>query len=151
MKKSGAWYTYDGEQLGQGRENAKTFLAENPEVMVEISERIRQQAGIGARPSEAEFTASDDEPISLEYEPESLDARHPPGSASSPSASSDLSRATAFYLTLGFQPSSASVEGEVTFFRDGRVGAGPLSVGAAGRRCRRCGWRAPGSGASPWP
>ena len=41
VKKSGAWYTYEGEQLGQGRENAKTFLIENPEIMVEISERIR--------------------------------------------------------------------------------------------------------------
>src|SRR5687767_1645422 len=40
VKKSGAWYTYDGEQLGQGRENAKTFLIENPEIMVEISERV---------------------------------------------------------------------------------------------------------------
>jgi len=69
VKKSGAWYTYEGEQLGQGRENAKVFLAENPEVMVEISERIRQQAGIGATTadsSESGFTASDDEPISLE-------------------------------------------------------------------------------------
>jgi recombination protein RecA len=72
VKKSGAWYTYDGEQLGQGRENAKTFLAENPEVMVEISERIRQQAGVGNRASDgidsadAGFGASDDEPISLE-------------------------------------------------------------------------------------
>src|SRR3954465_12050913 len=47
VKKSGAWYTYEGEQLGQGRENAKTFLAENPEIMVEVSERLRQQAGIG--------------------------------------------------------------------------------------------------------
>ena len=46
VKKSGAWFTYEGEQLGQGRENAKTFLAENPEIMVEISERVRQQAGI---------------------------------------------------------------------------------------------------------
>src|SRR5205085_9122957 len=46
VKKSGAWYTYDGEQLGQGRENAKQFLAENPEIMVEISERIRIQVGI---------------------------------------------------------------------------------------------------------
>ena len=46
VKKSGAWYTYEGEQLGQGRENAKTFLTENPEIMVEISERIRQQVGI---------------------------------------------------------------------------------------------------------
>src|SRR5664279_3760116 len=42
VKKSGAWYTYEGEQLGQGRENAKVFLAENAEIMVEISERIRQ-------------------------------------------------------------------------------------------------------------
>ncbi len=67
VKKSGAWYTYDGEQLGQGRENAKAFLAENPEVMVEISERIRQQAGIGATGTdESGFTASDEEPISLE-------------------------------------------------------------------------------------
>ncbi|MGH9155676.1 MAG: intein-containing recombinase RecA, partial [Acidimicrobiales bacterium] len=43
VKKSGAWYTYDGEQLGQGRENAKTFLAENPEIMVELSELIRKK------------------------------------------------------------------------------------------------------------
>jgi len=47
VKKSGAWYTYEGEQLGQGREKAKEFLTENPEVMVEVSERIRQQLGIG--------------------------------------------------------------------------------------------------------
>ena len=47
VKKSGAWYTYEGEQLGQGRENAKSFLIENPEVMVEISEKVRAAAGIG--------------------------------------------------------------------------------------------------------
>jgi recombination protein RecA len=64
VKKSGAWYTYEGEQLGQGRENAKGFLGDNPEVMMEISDRIRKQAGIGE--SEPEFTPSDDEPISLE-------------------------------------------------------------------------------------
>jgi len=40
VKKSGAWYTYDGEQLGQGRENAKKFLKDNPEMMVEISDRV---------------------------------------------------------------------------------------------------------------
>src|SRR6187402_3575293 len=43
IKKSGAWYTYEGEQLGQGRENAKQFLHDNPEIMIEISERIRQK------------------------------------------------------------------------------------------------------------
>jgi recombination protein RecA len=50
VKKSGAWYTYEGEQLGQGRENAKQFLVEHPEVMVELDERIRQRLGLGAIP-----------------------------------------------------------------------------------------------------
>jgi recombination protein RecA len=68
VKKSGAWYTYEGEQLGQGRENAKQFLAENPELMVEISERIRTQVGIGAgdEPTEDVMTDADDAPISLD-------------------------------------------------------------------------------------
>ena len=46
IKKSGAWFTYEGEQLGQGRENAKNFLAENPEIMMEISDRIRSKVGL---------------------------------------------------------------------------------------------------------
>ena len=45
-KKSGAWFTYEGEQLGQGRENAKQFLAENVDVMVQISEKIRAAVGL---------------------------------------------------------------------------------------------------------
>jgi recombination protein RecA len=72
VKKSGAWYTYDGEQLGQGRENAKQFLSSNPEVMVEISERIRAELGIGT-PKGADkaaagdaMTLADDEPITLD-------------------------------------------------------------------------------------
>jgi recombination protein RecA len=65
IKKSGAWFTYEGEQLGQGRENAKTFLTENPELMVEISERIRTQLGVGAtKPDEALDDL--DVPISLD-------------------------------------------------------------------------------------
>jgi recombination protein RecA len=63
IKKSGAWYTYDGEQLGQGRENAKAFLVENPEIMVEVSERIRQQVAPAAV---ADAGAGDDAPITLE-------------------------------------------------------------------------------------
>src|SRR6478672_6533811 len=46
IKKSGAWFTYEGEQLGQGRENVKTFLAENVDLMVEISEKIKVESGI---------------------------------------------------------------------------------------------------------
>src|SRR5260221_255274 len=46
VKKSGAWFTYEGEQLGQGRENVKTFLAENVDMMVEISEKVRAAVGV---------------------------------------------------------------------------------------------------------
>ena len=46
VRKSGAWFTYEGEQLGQGRENAKTFLAENPEIMMEISDKVLTAAGL---------------------------------------------------------------------------------------------------------
>ncbi len=66
VKKSGAWYTYEGEQLGQGRENAKTFLIDNPEVMVEISERVRNAAGLGDQVAEDTFSAKDEVPISLD-------------------------------------------------------------------------------------
>ncbi len=69
VKKSGAWYTYEGEQLGQGRENAKSFLTQNPEIMVEVSERILKQVGIGADPdTELEDVMSevDDVPILLD-------------------------------------------------------------------------------------
>ncbi len=66
VKKSGAWYTYDGEQLGQGRENAKTFLSENPELMVEISERVRTQSGLNGAVEADAYTAADEEPITLE-------------------------------------------------------------------------------------
>jgi recombination protein RecA len=52
VKKSGAWFTYEGEQLGQGRENAKQFLAENLDLMFEISEKIR--AAVGIEPPKAE-------------------------------------------------------------------------------------------------
>ncbi len=65
VKKSGAWYTYEGEQLGQGRENAKSFLTANPEVMVEISERVKAAVGLSdVQPEEEdEFSDLDDAPI----------------------------------------------------------------------------------------
>jgi recombination protein RecA len=67
VKKSGAWYTYEGEQLGQGRENAKQFLLEHAEMMVELNERVRQQVGMGSRTEDVPLGAGpgDDEPISL--------------------------------------------------------------------------------------
>jgi len=73
VKKSGAWYTYDGEQLGQGRENAKKYLTENPEVMVEISDRVWK--AVMPDPEEVvdvtdedgeDFSDADDLPIALD-------------------------------------------------------------------------------------
>jgi recombination protein RecA len=67
VKKSGAWFTYEGEQLGQGRENAKTFLAENVDMMVEISEKIRQEVGIEpGEVSEIDITADDEESVDVD-------------------------------------------------------------------------------------
>jgi len=63
VKKAGAWYTYDGEQLGQGRENAKQFLADNAEIMVEITDRVWK--AVMPQPEE-EFTPADDQPISID-------------------------------------------------------------------------------------
>ncbi|HEY3140991.1 MAG TPA: recombinase RecA [Acidimicrobiales bacterium] len=69
VKKSGAWYTYEGEQLGQGRENAKQFLLDNPELMVEVSERIRTQLGVGVVTDDTAsdaMTDADEQPITLD-------------------------------------------------------------------------------------
>lgn len=46
IQKSGAWYTYNGQKIGQGRENAKQFLKENPDIMQEIIEKIKQNANL---------------------------------------------------------------------------------------------------------
>jgi recombination protein RecA len=47
VKKSGAWYTYEGDQLGQGKENSRNFLLENPEVANEIEKKIKTKLGVG--------------------------------------------------------------------------------------------------------
>lgn len=47
VKKSGAWFTYDGDQLGQGKENARKFLIDNPDLADELEQKIRQKLGVG--------------------------------------------------------------------------------------------------------
>ncbi len=49
VRKSGAWYTYEGDQLGQGKENARNFLRENPDVANEIEKKIKEKLGVGPR------------------------------------------------------------------------------------------------------
>jgi recombination protein RecA len=48
IRKSGSWFTYDGEQLGQGKENARNFLLQNVDVANEIEKKIKEKLGIGA-------------------------------------------------------------------------------------------------------
>jgi recombination protein RecA len=64
VKKSGAWFTYEGEQLGQGRENARQFLAEHTDIAQEIERRIREAVGLTA------FSEEDDRPIEIPNQPE---------------------------------------------------------------------------------
>jgi recombination protein RecA len=49
VRKAGAWYTYDGDQLGQGKENARAFLRDNPDLADEIEKKIKEKLGIGPR------------------------------------------------------------------------------------------------------
>ena len=46
VEKSGAWFSYDSQRLGQGRENAKAYLKQNPEVAAQIEQAIRENAGL---------------------------------------------------------------------------------------------------------
>jgi recombination protein RecA len=46
VKKSGAWFTYDDDQLGQGRENAKRFLRENPELAMQLQAKVYEAVGL---------------------------------------------------------------------------------------------------------
>jgi recombination protein RecA len=48
VRKSGAWYTYEGDQLGQGKENARAFMRDNPDLANEVEKRIKEKLGIGA-------------------------------------------------------------------------------------------------------
>jgi recombination protein RecA len=69
IKKSGAWFTYEGEQLGQGRENVKQFLIENPQLMAEVDQRVRERlAPVIEEDADADADSEvdrDDLPISL--------------------------------------------------------------------------------------
>ncbi len=57
IRKSGSWYTYEGDQLGQGKENARKFLLENTDIRDEIEKKIKEKLGIGA-----DVTATDEAP-----------------------------------------------------------------------------------------
>jgi recombination protein RecA len=63
VRKAGAWYTYDSDQLGQGKENARAFLKDNPDLANEIEKKIKEKLGIGPRldlPADASADAAVD-------------------------------------------------------------------------------------------
>jgi recombination protein RecA len=67
VRKSGAWYTYEGDQLGQGKENARAFLRDNPDLTDELEKRLKDKLGIGAR---LDVPAEDGDVVDLSALPE---------------------------------------------------------------------------------
>jgi recombination protein RecA len=66
VRKAGAWYTYDADQLGQGKENARAFLCDNPDLANEIEKKIKEKLGIGPQVNApAEVSLDPDAPIDL--------------------------------------------------------------------------------------
>jgi len=61
VDKSGAWFSFDGMKLGQGRENAKQFLKDNPDVQAKIEPMVREKMGLVRTPGDAEAAAAGDE------------------------------------------------------------------------------------------
>jgi len=60
VKKSGAWYTYEGDQLGQGKENSRNYLLNNPKVAEEIEKKIKSKLGIGVPRAVADLPIEDE-------------------------------------------------------------------------------------------
>ncbi len=66
VRKSGAWYTYEGDQLGQGKENSRTFLKDNPDLANELEKKILEKLGVGPTVDNDEFAALPDSPIGVD-------------------------------------------------------------------------------------
>ncbi|MDD5872034.1 MAG: DNA recombination/repair protein RecA, partial [Clostridia bacterium] len=60
IQKSGSWFAYNGEKIGQGRENAKKYLEEHPDVMEEVVAKVKQAHGIGIKAEEAKNNSKAD-------------------------------------------------------------------------------------------
>jgi recombination protein RecA len=58
VRKSGAWYTYEGDQLGQGKENSRNFLLQNPKIALDIEQRIMTKLGVGPEAKAAKIAAA---------------------------------------------------------------------------------------------
>ena len=66
VRKAGAWYTYEGDQLGQGKENARAFLRDNPDLADELEKKILEKLGVGPQVDAVTDTDLPDEPIGID-------------------------------------------------------------------------------------
>jgi recombination protein RecA len=90
VKKAGAWFTYEDEQLGQGRENARQFLQEHADVALEIERRVHEAVGLSG------FTEEDDEVVDLDGIAETDAEQAPePDAEQAPEAEDDRTAAKA--------------------------------------------------------
>ena len=78
VRKSGAWYTYESGQLGQGKENARTYLKDNPDIANEIEKKIKEKLGVGPRlDAPAEDAAAESVPRQATAEPAAAAVKTP--------------------------------------------------------------------------
>src|SRR5690242_881449 len=107
VRKSGAWYTYEGDQLGQGKENARNFLRDNPDLANEIEKKIKEKLGVGPR---LDAEAADKEPASsagLRAVP-SPDAA---GAAAGAASGRGVTRLTGGSAASGARPNGSAANG----------------------------------------
>ncbi|MEU4403857.1 recombinase RecA [Streptosporangium sp. NPDC023963] len=90
VRKSGAWYTYEGDQLGQGKENARNFLKSHPDMANEIEKKIKEKLGVGPRVDSPAAPS----PVPVASAPAAASGRAS-GAASAPAASGRGSKAAA--------------------------------------------------------
>ena len=74
VKKSGAWYAYEGEKIGQGRENAKSYLKDHPDICEEIEEKVREHYGL-KRKTPADAAAKSEKAATGKVEKSGADAK----------------------------------------------------------------------------
>ncbi|MCL2422617.1 MAG: recombinase RecA [Micrococcales bacterium] len=67
VRKSGAWYTYEGDQLGQGKENARKFLRDNPELADELDVKIKEKLGVGVSTEAAPEAVAEDIALPVDF------------------------------------------------------------------------------------
>ena len=67
VRKAGAWYTYEGDQLGQGKENSRKFLKDNPDLADELEKRIMEHMGIGAQADKPALEVVEEPPTDIDF------------------------------------------------------------------------------------